>query len=162
LELLLRLLYLREYIISTFYQATILSTGLPLIERWPFNDRCWYRFVQSLSALDYFQAAGSQLLSPTFQVSLDSTISHTRCGYRGRHKVPFLSCDSDETRHIVWGEFRFCHLYCGHSSFVMRLKLHLTSFGQNIDNEVQAASGYCISFVYRDYGHYSSGTFGNG
>ena len=27
---------------------------------------------------------------------------------------------------------------------------------QNIDDEVQAASGYCISFVYRDYGHHLS------
>ena len=41
-----------------------------------------------------------------------------------------LSCDSDETRHIVWGEFRFCHLYCGHSSFVIRQILHLTSYRQ--------------------------------
>ena len=60
-ELLLRLLYLREYIISTLYQATILSAGLPLIERWPFYGRCWYRFVLSLSALDFFQAARSAL-----------------------------------------------------------------------------------------------------
>ena len=63
---------------------------------------------------------------------------------------------------ILFGESLDSVIYCGHLSFVMRLKLHLTSFGQNIDDEVQAASGYCISFVYRDYGHYLSGTFGNG
>ena len=61
--------------------ATSYSTGPPLIERWPFYGRCWNRFVLSLSALDFFQAART-----TFQVSLES-ISHTRW-YYGRHKVP--------------------------------------------------------------------------
>jgi hypothetical protein len=61
-ELLLRQLHLRKYIISTLYLVTILSTGLPLMERWPFYIRCWYRFVLSLSAfLDFFQAARSAL-----------------------------------------------------------------------------------------------------
>ena len=73
-----------------------------------------------------------------------------------------LSCDSDETRHIVWGEFRFCHLYCSHSSFVIRQIIYIAVtrhswFAKsctwlpigNIDDEVQAASGYCISFDIR-------------
>ena len=136
--MLLRLLYLREYIIPTFYQATILSAGLPLIERWPFNDRCWYRFVQLKRLMVYAhpswatprvvrcgrrryqfssrsQCGGNGkrkllwvwtlLLLNSSHPPLSSTISYTRCGYHGRHKDPFLSCDSDETRHIVWGEF---------------------------------------------------------
>jgi hypothetical protein len=41
--------------------ATSYSTGPPLIERWPFYGRCWYRFVSSLSALDFFQAARTAL-----------------------------------------------------------------------------------------------------
>ena len=73
-----------------------------------------------------------------------------------------LSCDSDETRHIVWGEFRFCHLYCGHSSFVIRQIIYIAVtrhswFAKsctwlpigNIYDEVQAASGYFISLCIR-------------
>ena len=41
--------------------ATSYCTGLPLIERWPFYGWCWYRFVLSLSALEFFQAARSAL-----------------------------------------------------------------------------------------------------
>ena len=41
--------------------ATSYSTGPPLIERWQFYGRCWYRFVSSLSALVFFQAARTAL-----------------------------------------------------------------------------------------------------
>jgi len=101
-ELLLRQLHLREYIISTLYQATILSAGLPLIERWPFHGWCWYRFVLLLSASDFF---GNMLLKFSNIVSklsrqqdlnfcllhfkfLLNPLYHILAGYYGRHKVP--------------------------------------------------------------------------
>ncbi len=115
--------------------ATSYITGLPLIERWPFyNGRCWYLhyITYSLGTTDAIK----------FRLSCDCDGSrHNVCDGESFDSVPYIAV----TRHS----------WCAQD-------LHLTSYWQIIGDEVQAASGYCISFVYRDYGHHLSSTFGNG